>query len=49
MNQIGSGHVGFDKEFRAQVMMMNAIGDAGEILIIGPAGAKTEPEKFTPL
>jgi stalled ribosome rescue protein Dom34 len=43
-NSIGSGHVGFDKEFLAQVM--NAVSDAGEILIIGPAGAKTELAKF---
>ncbi len=33
-NSIGSGHAGFDKEFLAQVM--NAVSDAGEILIIGP-------------
>jgi stalled ribosome rescue protein Dom34 len=39
-NSIGSGHAGFDKEFFAQVM--HAVGDAGEILIIGPANAKTE-------
>jgi hypothetical protein len=43
-NSIGSGHVGFDKEFLAQVM--NAISDAGEILIIGPAGGKTELAKY---
>ncbi len=43
-NSIGAGHVGFDKEFLAQVM--NAVSDAGEILIIGPAGARTELEKF---
>jgi DNA-binding MurR/RpiR family transcriptional regulator len=43
-NSIGSGHAGFDKEFLAQVM--NAVSDAGEILIIGPAGAKTELAKF---
>jgi hypothetical protein len=43
-NSIGSGHVGFDKEFLAQVM--NAVSDAGEILIIGPAGAKTELAKY---
>ena len=43
-NSIGSGHVGFDKEFLAQVM--NAVSDAGEILIIGPAGAKGELAKF---
>ena len=43
-NSIGSGHVGFDKEFLAQVM--NAISDAGEILIIGPASGKTEFAKY---
>jgi hypothetical protein len=43
-NSIGSGHAGFDKEFFAQVM--NAVNDAGEILIIGPAGAKTELAKY---
>ena len=43
-NSIGSGHVGFDKEFLAQAM--NAVSDAGEILIIGPAGAKTDLAKF---
>ena len=40
-NSIGSGHA---KEFFAQVM--NAVSDAGEILIIGPAGAKTELAKY---
>src|SRR6202035_4678796 len=43
-NSIGSGHAGFDKEFFAQVM--NAVSDAGEILIIGPADAKTELAKY---
>jgi stalled ribosome rescue protein Dom34 len=43
-NSIGSGHVGLDKEFFAQVM--NAVSDAGEILIIGPASAKTELTKY---
>jgi hypothetical protein len=43
-NSIGSGHAGFDKEFFAQVM--NAVNDAGEILIIGPASAKTELAKY---
>jgi stalled ribosome rescue protein Dom34 len=43
-NSIGSGHVGLDKEFFAQVM--NAVSDAGEILIIGPASAKTELAKY---
>jgi stalled ribosome rescue protein Dom34 len=43
-NSVGSGHVGFDKEFLGQAM--NAVSDAGQILIIGPAGAKTELAKF---
>jgi stalled ribosome rescue protein Dom34 len=43
-NSTGSGHVGFDKEFLAQVT--NAVSDAGEILIIGPASAKTEFAKY---
>jgi stalled ribosome rescue protein Dom34 len=43
-NSIGSGHVGLNKEFLTQVM--NAVNDAGEILIIGPAGAKTEFANF---
>jgi len=43
-NSIGSGHVGFDKEFFAQVM--HAVSDAGEILIIGPASAKTDFAKY---
>jgi stalled ribosome rescue protein Dom34 len=43
-NSIGSGHVGLDKEFFAQVM--NAVSDAGEILIIGPASAKNELAKY---
>ena len=43
-NSIGSGHVGLDKEFFAQVM--NAVSDAGEILVIGPASAKTELAKY---
>jgi len=37
-NSIGSGHAGFDKEFFGQVL--NAISDAGEILIIGPTARK---------
>ena len=37
---VGSGHAAPDKEFFAEVM--NAVSDAGEILIIGPASAKTE-------
>lgn len=43
-NSIGSGHAGFDREFFAQVM--NAVSDAGEILIVGPASAKTELAKY---
>ena len=43
-NSIGSGNAAPDKEFLAQVM--NAISDAGEILIIGPASAKTEFAKY---
>jgi hypothetical protein len=43
-NSIGSGHVGLDREFFAQVM--NAVSDAGEILIIGPASARTEFAKY---
>jgi stalled ribosome rescue protein Dom34 len=43
-NSVGSGHVGFDKEFFAQVL--NAVSDAGEILIISPASAKTELAKY---
>jgi stalled ribosome rescue protein Dom34 len=37
---IGGGHAAPDKDFYDEVT--NAIADAGEILIIGPAGAKTE-------
>ena len=37
---IGSGHAAPDKEFLAQVM--EAVSDAGEILVIGPSNAKTE-------
>jgi stalled ribosome rescue protein Dom34 len=43
-NAIGSGHTGLDREFFGQVM--NAVSDAGEILIIGPASAKTELAKY---
>lgn len=39
-NTIGSGRVAPDKEFLAEVA--SAVSDAGEILIIGPSGAKTE-------
>jgi hypothetical protein len=43
-NSIGSGHAPPDMDFYAEVA--GAITDAGEILIIGPAGAKTELAKF---
>jgi stalled ribosome rescue protein Dom34 len=43
-NEIGSGNAEPDKEFLAQVS--SALSDAGEILIIGPAGAKTEFAKY---
>lgn len=43
-NSVGSGHSAPDKEFLAEVT--SAVSDAGEILIIGPAGAKTELAKF---
>ena len=39
-NTIGSGHAAPDKAFYADVTA--ALADAGEILIIGPASAKTE-------
>jgi stalled ribosome rescue protein Dom34 len=39
-NSVGSGHAAPDKTFYEEVT--KAITDAGEILIIGPAGAKTE-------
>jgi hypothetical protein len=39
-NAIGSGHVAPDTAFFAEVT--KALADAGEILIIGPASAKTE-------
>src|SRR5512139_3959648 len=37
---MGSGHAAPEKSFYAEVA--KALADAGEILIIGPAGAKTE-------
>lgn len=37
---IGAGHAGPDRDFYGEVT--KAVTDAGEILIIGPAGAKTE-------
>ncbi|HEX9211643.1 MAG TPA: translational machinery protein [Bradyrhizobium sp.] len=39
-NVTGSGHAAPDKSFYAEVTM--ALADAGEIVIVGPAGAKTE-------
>jgi hypothetical protein len=43
-NSLGSGHTGPDKGFLA--LVTEGLGDAGEILIIGPAGAKTELAAF---
>jgi len=43
-NSTGSGHAGPDKDFLEQIT--SALSDAGEILIIGPAGAKTELAKY---
>ena len=43
-NSIGSGHAAPDKSFLEQVT--SGLNDAGEILIIGPGGAKTELAKF---
>jgi stalled ribosome rescue protein Dom34 len=42
-NTIGDGHAGPDAHFLEEIA--NALSDAGEILIIGPAGAKTELAK----
>jgi len=39
-NSIGSGHAAPDEEFYDEVT--KSVADAGEILIIGPASAKTE-------
>jgi stalled ribosome rescue protein Dom34 len=43
-NEVGSGHTAPDKEFMAEVA--NALSDTGEILIMGPASAKTELAKY---
>jgi|SRR4051812_30593127 hypothetical protein len=43
-NSVGSGHAAPDKDFLERVT--SALTDAGEILIIGPAGAKAELSKF---
>jgi len=43
-NSTGSGHAGPDKDFLEQVA--STLNDAGEIVIIGPAGAKTELARF---
>jgi len=43
-NSIGSGHVHESGEFLKQVL--DAVSDAGEILILGPSGAKTELAKY---
>jgi stalled ribosome rescue protein Dom34 len=43
-NSIGSGHVHEDKDLMKGIA--DAVNDAGEILIIGPAAAKTELAKY---
>jgi stalled ribosome rescue protein Dom34 len=43
-NTIGSGHAAPDLKFLAQVM--DAVSDAGEILIVGPSAVKTELAKY---
>ncbi len=43
-NAIGSGHAAPDKHFLEEIA--SALNDAGEILIIGPASAKTELAKY---
>ena len=43
-NSIGSGHVHESEEFLSHVL--DAVRDAGEILILGPSGAKIELAKY---
>ena len=43
-NSIGSGHVHESNAFLKQVL--DAVTDAGEILILGPSGAKVELAKY---
>lgn len=43
-NSMGSGHVHESEEFQKQVF--DAVSDAGEILILGPSGAKDELAKY---
>jgi stalled ribosome rescue protein Dom34 len=43
-NSIGSGHVHESEPLFKEVM--DAVSDAGEILILGPSGAKTELAKY---
>ena len=43
-NSIGSGHVSPDKQFMKSIG--DTLSDAREILILGPAGAKTELAKY---
>ena len=45
-NSTGSGHAAPDKEFLAQVM--NAVSDAGEILIIGPRQREDRIRQISP-
>jgi hypothetical protein len=43
-NSIGSGHVHESEPFLKEVL--DAVSDAGEILILGPSGTKTELAKY---
>ena len=43
-NSIGSGHVHESSEFLKQVL--DAVSDAGEILILGPSATKVELAKY---
>ena len=43
-NSIGSGHVHESEEFLKQVL--DAVSNAGEVLILGPAGTKVELAKY---
>ena len=43
-NSIGSGHTVTDKHFLEDIA--GALSDAGEILIVGPGGARTELARY---
>jgi hypothetical protein len=43
-NSIGSGHVHGSEEFLSHIL--DAVSDAGEILILGPSGTKIELAKY---